>query len=411
METPPRRKPGFFSRLFTAKGADAAAADAPLNEDPNIALPYSTDAAPVERVDEPIEAEVAEKKGGGLFGWFRRKKVEDEQEAEARLAETELAIPSAAPAEPRRSWFARLFEKLGRTRRNLLDRVRSILGLSGRLDEDTIEQIEDALIQNDVSIETTQKIIAKMKAEVRRRGEDNVTGEALLDVFKESVRDILSNSAPGFEPAAPDNGPYVVLVVGVNGVGKTTTIAKMAQRCTRAGLSTMLVAGDTFRAAAVEQLEIWAGRTGCDFVRAADNSDAAALCYDALSRARARNTQVVFIDTAGRLHTKSSLMDELGKIRRVLEKQQAGAPHETLLVLDATTGQNALQQVKVFKEAVPLTGLVMTKLDGTAKGGILLSVLDQHKVPITLIGVGERADDLRDFDPDQYAAALFGEEK
>ena len=261
-------------------------------------------------------------------------------------------------------------------------------------------------------METTHKIIGRMRMAMRSREKDgSKEATVILDVFKEAIQDLIIAGSTGFEPKRPEEGPYVVMIVGVNGVGKTTTIAKMAKRCTDAGLQTMLVAGDTVRAAAVEQLEEWSRRTGCEFVKAPAKSDAAALCFDAMNRAKARGMDVVFIDTAGRLHTKSTLMAELGKIERVIEKQLPGAPHETLLVLDATTGQNAIQQVKTFKEAVGVTGIVMTKLDGTAKGGILITLLDMFHIPVTLIGVGEQAEDLRDFDPVQFAHALFADEK
>lgn len=369
-----RKKHGFFSRLFEREGIDGLA--------DNIAA----------AAEEAERAKQLEAAASELM--------------EKRRAE---AAGEAAPDKPRASWFKRLAERLTRTRRSLLDNIRGIIGLSGKLDEETLEEIEAALVQNDVSVPTALKIIERMKAESKKRGAAAEGPDALLDVFKESVRDLLSNAAPGFDPTPPMKGPYVVMMVGVNGAGKTTTLAKMAKRTADAGLSTMMVAGDTFRAAAVEQLEVWAGRTGCDFAKAAPGADAAALCYDALQRALSKGTKVVFIDTAGRLQTKSGLMDELAKVERVIAKLLPGAPHETLLVLDATTGQNALAQVRTFSAKVKVTGLVMTKLDGTAKGGVLLSILDEFKIPITLIGVGEGADDLRDFDPDQFAAALFGE--
>jgi fused signal recognition particle receptor len=394
----PRRRIGFFSRLFADRGIDADAGQV-LEEDEG-ALPRSMEDVPVLDGDAALEPEAPSRKG--FFGrMFKRA-------GEGQPSDTPAQDKPAEPAAPRVSWIKRLAARLGRTRENLLARVKSALGLSGKLDEDTIEEIEAILLQSDVAMETTAKIIERMRAEVRRREKD-VGPEVLLDVFKTAIRDPLENAAPGFQPRPKTDEPYVVMVVGVNGVGKTTTVAKMALRCTSAGLKTMLVAGDTFRAAAVEQLEIWAGRTGCEFMRAGHGSDPAALAYDAVARARAKGVDVVFFDTAGRLHTKTSLMDELGKVARVLDKQLPGAPHETLLVLDATTGQNAIQQVKLFSSAVKVTGLVMTKLDGTAKGGVLLSILDMFRIPITLIGVGEKADDLRDFDPDQFARALFGE--
>ncbi len=396
------KKTGFFSRLFTVTHAET-----PPETDESAVLTPEDEASESLEVAETVPVALdTEKKPGVLKRWFGKKETPAEGEIEV-APEPEAA--HEPPAEPKKSWFRRLTERLGKTRQNLIDSVRAVLGMSGKLDEETIEEIEAILLQSDVAMPTTVKIIDRMKAELRKRGKEE-GAELLLELFKDSIRDILANAAPGFEPKPPaDGGPYVVMVVGVNGVGKTTTIAKMAKRCTDAGLKTMLVAGDTFRAAAVEQLEIWSQRTGCDFAKSPPNSDAAALCYDALQKAKARGSQVVFIDTAGRLHTKSSLMDELGKMERVIQKQIPDAPHETLLVLDATTGQNAIQQVKIFSESVKINGLIMTKLDGTAKGGVLLSILDMHRIPITLIGVGEGADDLRDFDSEQFAHALFGE--
>ncbi|MEQ8820732.1 MAG: signal recognition particle-docking protein FtsY [Sumerlaeia bacterium] len=349
--------------------------------------------------EEVAEAEEAEDKDFSAFDASVAVLTEKDEEEEPEELRRE-----------RSSWFRRLRDRLGRTRQGLIGQLKTIFGGADSLDEDMVEDIEATLIQSDVGVETTQKIIEKMQAGAKaaKKGGQKVD---LLEIFKDAVREVLvENSAP-FEPEIPTSGPMVVLVVGVNGAGKTTTIAKMAKRCNDAGLSTMLVAGDTFRAAAVEQLEIWSNRIGSDFVRADYGSDAAALAYQAMDRAKARGADIVFIDTAGRLQNKSSLMAELKKIERVLGKQFPGAPHQTLLVLDATTGQNAVSQVKTFSETVRISGLVMTKLDGTAKGGVLLTILDVFRIPICLIGVGEAAEDLRDFDPEQFAAALFGEEE
>ncbi len=396
---PARRKPGFFSRLFAATNTEVP--QEPLADE-------AEEAEVAEAAAEAAEAAAeAEEPKRGVFGRIFGKKKKDDSAAEAPAEEPQPE--PAAEFRAKKSWFRRLRDRLAATRQGLIGNLRAVFGLSGKLDEETIEELEAALIQSDVAVETTQRIIERMKASIKRRDRKE-GGEVLFEVFREAIEDILVNSAPGFAPKTRESGPYVVMVVGVNGVGKTTTVAKMAKRCTDAGLKTMLVAGDTFRAAAVEQLEIWARRTGCEFVRGAHESDAAALCYDAMAQAKARGVQVVFVDTAGRLHTKSSLMDELGKIERVVKRQIPGAPHETLLVLDATTGQNAIQQVRIFSSAVKIGGLIMTKLDGTARGGVLLSVLDMFRIPITLIGVGEAVDDLRDFDPEQYAAALFGED-
>jgi fused signal recognition particle receptor len=390
-QEPRKRKPGFFTNLFHITNT----------EDPELKAP----------VVEPAQPEAPEPEEEGFFKRLFRSKTPEEQAKQTELDQVADAAAERAISKvtARKSLFQRLRERLSFTRKSLFESIKAVFGLSGKLDEETIEELEAILLQADVSMETTLKIVGRMEKEADKRGDD-MTPEEMLQLFRKSIQEILEQAAPGFDPTPPLPGePYVVMMVGVNGVGKTTTVAKMAKRCTQAGLKTMLVAGDTFRAAAVEQLELWSQRIGCDFMKADPGSDAAALCYNALQKAKANGTQVVFLDTAGRLHTKSTLMDELEKINRVVKKQLPNAPHETLLVIDATTGQNALSQVKTFSERVNISGLVMTKLDGTAKGGILLSILDQFKIPITLIGVGEGAEDLRDFDPEQYAAALFGE--
>lgn len=394
-ETPqaPQKKPGFFSRLFTARDV------APPPEE----LPSMTDVPRVEEQPEPVVVETAEEKKPSflerLFGTAKK-----EAPAAPPVVEVVPAPPVAAP----KSWFERLRDRLLTTSGSWVNAIRSVVGMSGRLDDATVEQLEEILIGADVGMETALKMVERMKK--RARAENIEGADNIMRLFRETVAEVFTGNVKPFNPGRPE-GPYVVMVVGVNGVGKTTTIGKMARRCRAAGLKTMLVAGDTFRAAAVEQLEVWAKRTGSDFIRGKDGADPSSLAYDALNQAKANGVDVVFMDTAGRLHTKTSLMDELGKISRVIGKILPGAPHETLLVIDATTGQNAVQQVKMFSAATPLDGLVLTKLDGTAKGGILITIRDQFNVPVTLIGVGEGADDLRDFDPEQFVAALFGEGK
>ena len=384
-------KPGFFSRLFTAHDIEAPPDDA---APPGLPLPAE------EEPPAGDEALSPEEQHRGLFSrWFGGAS----KEAPAEGAEGE------APAEGvrRPGWFERLRTRLRRGSGSFMASIRSAVGMSGRLDEDTIEQIEEILVAADVGMDTTMKIIDRMKK--RARAESIEGADAVMKLLRETLEEVFSGNVSSFRPASP-KGPYVVMVTGVNGTGKTTTIGKIAKRCRDAGLSTMLVAGDTFRAAAIEQLEIWAQRTGSEFMKSRQGADPSGLLYDALQTAKSRGIDVVLIDTAGRLHTRTSLMEELGKLNRVAAKILPGAPHETLLVLDATTGQNAVQQVKTFSGAVPITGLVMTKLDGTAKGGVLITLRDRFSIPITLIGVGEGVDDLRDFDPEQFVAALFDEE-
>lgn len=305
----------------------------------------------------------------------------------------------------KRGFFARLKDRLVKTKESIVGRIKKVVRLSGKVDDALIEQIEEILIQGDVGVETTTKIIEQLRQrEDARKAE---TPDQVLAVLKAILRHIAEHDEHVL--AIGPERPFVILVVGVNGTGKTTTIAKLARRFRDQGLSTMLVAGDTFRAAAIEQLEIWAKRTESDFVSQCMGADSGSVCYDALQAARARQTDVVLIDTAGRLHTKVTLMEELKKVVRVIKKVLPDAPHETLLVLDATTGQNAISQTRIFGEAVPVTGIVMTKLDGTAKGGILIAIRDLFDVPVVMIGVGETQEDLRDFSPTEFIDALFEE--
>lgn len=394
------RKPGFFSRLFTARDVQAPS-EPPAEESAAPPEPPPAVAASSAPVQEP-------EKKGGIFGrWFGKKEQAPADPAPA--TEAVLPVPQEGVGEVEEmGWFERLRDRLRKGSGSFIASIRSAVGLSGRLDDETVERLEEILIASDVSMDTALKIVEKMRKRARA---ENIEGrDAIMKLFRETIEELFVGNVKSFEPGNPD-GPHVVMVVGVNGVGKTTTIGKMARRCRDAGLDVMLVAGDTFRAAAVEQLEIWSQRNGCQFMKGAPGADPSGLAFDALQQAKARGVDVVFIDTAGRLHTKTGLMDELKKISRVCTKIIPNAPHETLLVIDATTGQNAVKQVQEFSRTVPLTGLVMTKLDGTAKGGILISIRDQFDIPVTLVGVGEGIGDLRDFDPEQFAAALFAEEK
>jgi fused signal recognition particle receptor len=276
-----------------------------------------------------------------------------------------------------------------------------------RLDQAALDELEEALIQADLGPAPAAKLVASLR---RTKFDKEVTDEEVRTALAEDVAEILR---PVAKPLAGPAGvkPHVVLVVGVNGTGKTTTIGKLAQAARAEGKKVVMAAGDTFRAAAVEQLKIWGERTGATVVARSAGGDAAGLAFDALVQAKAEGADLLLIDTAGRLHNKTGLMQELQKIRRVLQKQDPAVPHDTILVLDATTGQNAVQQVKVFKEMVTITGLVVTKLDGTAKGGVLVALADTFGVAIHAVGVGEGADDLRPFDPTDFARGLLGLER
>jgi len=313
------------------------------------------------------------------------------------------------PALPQISggFFGRVKSALGlrleKTKSEFVGKIKEVIKAAGKVDEHLIDRIEEILIQADVGAETTMRIVDEMK-EFEARG---ASPNDLLDSFKKQLHEILGTEVHKLNVSGAK--PYVFLIIGVNGVGKTTTIGKLAAEFSRKGLKTMIVAGDTFRAAAVDQLKIWADRTGSAFISKGAGADPAGIAFDGIRQATEQGYDVVLVDTAGRLHTKVNLMEELKKIVRVSERLMPGAPHSTLLVLDATTGQNAISQAKVFSEAIPLDGIVMTKLDGTAKGGVLIGVRNLFRVPVVKIGVGEGVDDLRDFNPTEFVNALFEE--
>lgn len=308
--------------------------------------------------------------------------------------------------EPQTGIFGKMKAALAKTRNNFVDRIREVVKAAGTVDEMLLDNIEEILIKSDMGAETSVAIAEELR-EFEARG---AAPHELLDSFKTRIHGILAKNQDSVTWGKKTNKPLVILMVGVNGTGKTTTIGKLAAEFHADGKHVLLAAGDTFRAAAIEQLEIWSKRTGSGFVARKMGSDPSGVAYEACETAVREGYDVVLIDTAGRLHTKINLMEELKKIVRVITKVIPDAPHETLLVLDATTGQNAIQQAKVFSEATPLTGLVLTKLDGTAKGGVLIGIRNRFDVPVVKIGVGEGADDLRDFDAQQFIDALFAEE-
>jgi len=272
-----------------------------------------------------------------------------------------------------------------------------------------LEELEAALLSADLGGRVVDRLMRQVNEQAR--GEHAATVQGLQNVLSRSLYDVLVQvSGPSFEQLVKQGPkPFVTLIIGVNGVGKTTTIAKLAQRLVQRGGQPLLVAGDTFRAAAIDQLQVWADRIGVQVIRQRHGADPAAVAFDGMAAAKARSADIVLIDTAGRLHTKSNLMDELRKVKRVIERELPGAPHEVLLVLDATVGQNALAQARLFHEAVGVTGLVLTKLDGTARGGIVVAIAEEFKIPVRLVGVGEGIDDLQDFNPEAFVAALFGQ--
>ncbi len=291
---------------------------------------------------------------------------------------------------------------LSRTREQVFGQIQDVIFAYRKIDDELLEEIEDLLISGDVGVETTREIIERLQMRIRRKNAK--TSEELYQLLKEVITEMFVPAPP---PPNPLPKPYVILVVGVNGTGKTTSIAKIARRYQNEGKDVLLVAADTFRAAAIEQLEIWAQRLNADIIKHQSGADPAAVVYDAMQAAKARGKDVAIIDTAGRLHTKVNLMEELRKIRRVIRKVLPEAPHETLLVLDATIGQNAISQAKQFIEAVDVNGIVLTKLDGTAKGGAIIGISHTLKLPVRYIGVGEQMDDLQPFDAAQFVEGLF----
>ncbi len=371
------------------KQDDGAAAELPLPEEPE-GLPSSKreDPLPQETADtHPVETEGQEPDDPSPTATDTCPDPETD------------AQPLSGAEQEKAGYFKRLRKRLSRTRKSLPSGFDRAFAGKKKIDDDVLEELEELLITSDIGVQTTMELMQRLsKAKVADVGE-------VKQVLKDEIISIL-----GSQSQVPDKAqtkPHVVLVVGVNGVGKTTTIGKIAASARKSGEKVLIGAADTFRAAAIEQLAIWAERADAEFVRHRANADPAAVAFDAVAAAEARGVDLVLIDTAGRLHTKVNLMEELKKIKRTVAKQLEGAPHEILLVLDATTGQNALSQAKLFDEALGLTGLALTKLDGTAKGGIVISICSSLKIPLQYIGVGEQIEDLRPFDAEQFIDALF----
>ncbi|WP_404369190.1 signal recognition particle-docking protein FtsY [Marinobacter sp.] len=333
--------------------------------------------------------------------------VEGRPEAEPAVAEPVApeTLPEAAVEEPPVSVFQRIRQGLDKTRNNLSSGLSDLFSAGKAVDEDLLEEIETTLLMADVGVTATSEIIESLTGKLERKQLKD--GEALRAALKSELHGILADTARPLE-ISPKK-PFVILMVGVNGVGKTTTIGKLAHQFKRDGKSVMLAAGDTFRAAAVEQLQAWGERNGVPVIAQHTGADSASVLFDSLQAATARDVDVLIADTAGRLQNKDNLMGELEKVVRVMKKLDPEAPHEVMLVLDAGTGQNALSQAQVFQQAVGVTGITLTKLDGTAKGGIVFAIARQLKLPIRYIGVGEQVDDLRAFDAETFVNALFDE--
>ncbi|MBU1181841.1 MAG: signal recognition particle-docking protein FtsY [Pseudomonadota bacterium] len=320
------------------------------------------------------------------FGWFKRKNDSEEV--------TDDSSDSL-------NYFKRLKERLSKTRDIFSGGIEKIFSGKNHINDNLLEELEELLITSDIGVQTATDLIRCVSGK-----SSAISGpDQIKDILKNEIIRLFNGNAQ--RPKAPVSKPHVIMVVGVNGVGKTTTIGKLATKFAASGNRVLIAAADTFRAAAVEQLSIWAERAGAEIVKHKDNADPAAVAYDGIEAALARNIDVVIVDTAGRLHTKTNLMEELKKIKRSISKKIPDAPHEILLVLDATTGQNSISQAKLFNEALGVTGIALTKLDGTAKGGIVISICNTFKLPIQYIGIGESIDDLQEFDPVVFVKALF----
>lgn len=376
----------MFSRLFGSKPASDRAAEQVPDPVPDAAVTETPKAG-----NPPLAQDRTPDPGA----------YPNSDAARKRDAEQLSPPPAAGDPAPRKSWLARLTSGLSKTSSRLAEGITGIF-TKRKLDGDTLEDLEDLLIGADLGIETSSRIVSAIS---KGRFEKGISPEDVRQILAQEVSRVLE---PVAKPLLIDGTrrPHVVLVVGVNGSGKTTTIGKLAARFCREGRSVMLAAGDTFRAAAIDQLKVWGERTGSPVLARDVGSDSSGLAYDALKQAMAIPTDVLVVDTAGRLQNKADLMDELEKVIRVMRKLDPSAPHDCLLVLDATTGQNAVNQVEVFRQRAGVTGLVMTKLDGTAKGGILVAIAARYGLPVHAIGVGEGIDDLSPFDPKEFAQAI-----
>lgn len=303
--------------------------------------------------------------------------------------------------ESKGSFFKKLKDGLFKTRKNITEKLNSVVSSFKSIDEDLFEEMEEILITSDVGVETTMRLLDGVRKKVKEQKISEP--KDVIDLLKNEILDLMSENVE----LPKDEYPQIIVVMGVNGVGKTTSVGKIANRYKKAGKKVLIAAADTFRAAAIEQLEVWSNRVGVDIIKHQEGSDPAAIIYDAINAAKSRKTDVVICDTAGRLHNKKNLMEELKKIFRVIDREYPEAHKEVYLVLDATTGQNAITQAKVFKEAADITGIVLTKLDGTAKGGIVIAIKSELNIPVRLVGVGEKIDDLQEFNAVDFVNALF----
>jgi fused signal recognition particle receptor len=360
------------------------------------------DKQPQDKVEPEIQKEIAAAEK--ITEAAEKAPSEAQPVAEEKEAVKKLEVP-AKDEEPV-NWFQRLKTGLTKTRTGFVGRLKKLVLGSTKIDDDLLDDLEEMLFEADVGVRTTQELLDLLHTKVD--DEDITDPQKIYEILRDKLKDKLAKFSS--EPNLQKDGLTVMLIIGVNGVGKTTTIAKLAHRFSTDGKKVLLAAGDTFRAAAIDQLTIWGERVGCEVIRGNEGGDPGALAFDAIHAAKKRQADILLIDTAGRMHVKANLMSELKKVQKIAQKESDGGPHEILLVLDATTGQNAVQQAKLFNEALPISGLVVTKLDGTAKGGVLFAVEEQISAPVKFIGVGEKMNDLMPFDPEQFLEALFADD-
>lgn len=375
-----------ISQEETNEGEEEIATEEVDNAKEETALDASLETEEKEAVESEVEEETIEEESN--------EEVKEEQLTEEIVEE---------PKEAKVSLFERLKQGLSKAKQGITDRVDQVLKSYTKVDDELIEEIEEILITADVGVETTMDIIDKLTDAIKTKkitDPKDVKGELKL-----IIEEILTNDNSTLDVR---HSPSIIVMVGVNGVGKTTTIGKLAARYKKEGKKVLIAAGDTFRAAAIDQLEVWANRSGVDIIKHQEGADPGAVIFDSIKAAKARNTDLLICDTAGRLHNKSNLMNELSKVFKIIDREYPEAKREVLLVVDATTGQNAVSQAKSFKQVCDITGIVLTKLDGTAKGGVVLAVKSEVDVPVKLIGVGEKMEDLQDFDAKAFSEALFG---
>lgn len=375
-----------ISQEETNEGEEEIATEEVDNAKEETALDASLETEEKEAVESEVEEETIEEESN--------EEVKEEQLTEERVEE---------PKEAKVSLFERLKQGLSKAKQGITDRVDQVLKSYTKVDDELIEEIEEILITADVGVETTMDIIDKLTDAIKTKkitDPQDVKGELKL-----IIEEILTNDNSTLDVS---HSPSIIVMVGVNGVGKTTTIGKLAARYKKEGKKVLIAAGDTFRAAAIDQLEVWSNRSGVDIIKHQEGADPGAVIFDSIKAAKARNTDLLICDTAGRLHNKSNLMNELSKVFKIIDREYPEAKREVLLVVDATTGQNAVSQAKSFKQVCDITGIVLTKLDGTAKGGVVLAVKSEVDVPVKLIGVGEKMEDLQDFDAKAFSEALFG---